>query len=139
MKLFNFSALIAFFICIAQIHAYGIYCAEHVTLKKGQSCSLLNKITRAKDVAFMNPLINCDKAMTKSTKVCVEPDTYYSKENYNIKYYTIKKGDSCEKLAMKFNTTVDVLKRFNIGVLDCNNMSKLAKDKNEIDYSKNGE
>ncbi|ORX51457.1 hypothetical protein BCR36DRAFT_583000 [Piromyces finnis] len=139
MKLFNLSALVVFFICVAHTFAAGIHCAEHVVLKKGQSCSSLTKLARTKDIYFMNPLINCDKAMTKKTTICVDRDSYYSDEDFDFEYYEIKKGDTCEKLAMQFNTTVDVLKRFNYGVLDCNNMKKLAKYGTEIQYRRDGD
>jgi len=55
MKLFNFTVLAVFFICIAQIYAKGFHCAEHVVLKKGEKCNKLFKITRAKDVYVLNP------------------------------------------------------------------------------------
>eukprot|EP00833_Pecoramyces_ruminatium_P015347 jgi/Orpsp1_1/1189379/evm.model.d7180000071559.1 len=116
MKLFNFSAFIILCIYITQICAVGFHCAQHVILKKGETCSLITtgskKLIRSKDLKIINPLIDCSKPFTKDTTICVEHDIYYP-EDFDYDEYTIKKNENCEKIAAKLNTEVDVLKRFN--------------------------
>jgi len=66
---------------------------------------------------YIKIVINCDKPMTTKTKVCIERDSKYFQEDFNLEEHTIGKRDTCTKLASKFHTTVDVLKRFNYGIL----------------------